>query len=698
MSRFSSKMPELQIDVPMSENVIEFAAPAALQWEVHPTNGQPSWDADIQAYADGDPSRGITGRELLAKQLAPAIRAHSHGRGKQFRGKITGGLTKLWRFLDAMEESGAGPVESVECINHGHGQLFKIYLLRTWKIGANRSRQEIGTVRYWLEQARLIAGVPMPGLLWPSIQNSRGTQHRDVDPRFLRPLYHYLKRYHLGFLAAAAEGSALLARGCDPRLIKNGDDRSAWSDPANYAYLAAGWVKAALADGDVTMHSFAGPRFNNPKNYSLIPCGPAYLSADKRTASDAIRWFVPTVEDTTAAFILIMLHTGWNAETVLNIDVSELKAWADHRLDSDQDPNSKTATVAIYGYKGRAHKEQIAFSLRRPLGHPYQIIKAMIERTAPLRAQLQNDLGALELLESPTKVQQREITELRWMARSPWLYFMMRKFGTGGRVGILRFTTNQVFREFCKEVYSSIENGHPLGEEISFEGDIDDLNLSDIRDGFASFIYDNSLFNVILLKQALSHGNVRTTRAYLRQRRQIAQRFEQFTTFQETLFDEIKRFRAVDPTILYIRLTLNEISDEQRHRLADRRMRTRMGMGCLEPSSPPATVAPRHAGGLCAVQRCTLCVHGVVFEDTLPHLAVRQAELRFIRGRVAAERFQNSSFQYEWLAILTIVENIFSARREEFEGAVLRHLKRLENKETYLFDQVSPALAFGEAV
>jgi len=690
-------MPELSVEAPAPGNVVEFGDPSALQWEVYPANGQPSWDADIRLYADGDAKRGITGRELLARQLAPAIRAHSHARGRQFRGKISGGLTKLWRFLDALEESGAGKVSSVEHVGHAHGQLFKTYLLRTWKIGANRSRQEIGTVRFWLEQARFIAKIPEPSLLWPSIQNSRGTQHRDVDPRLLRPLYHHLKRYHLGFLAAREEGRALLERGRDPRLINGGDDRAAWSDPANYASLAAGWVKAALEDGSVTMHSFAGPRFNNPKNYRLTPCGPAYLLAEKRTASDAIRWFVPTVEDTTAAFILIMLHTGWNAETVLNIDVSEMRAWADHRLDGDRDPNSKTATVAIYGYKDRAHKEQIAFSLRRPLGHPYQIIKAMIDRTQPLREKLQADLNTLANIEAPTKEQQRELVELRSMIRSPWLYFMMREFSTGGRVGILKFTTNQIFRDFCREVYSSIENKIPEEEREVFESSLRTLNLSDIRDGFASFIYDNSLFNIILLKQALGHGNVRTTRAYLRQRRQIAQRFGQFTTFQETLFDEIKRFRVVDPTILFIRLTLNEITDEQRRRLADRRMRTRMGMGCLDPSSPPSIVAPRHAGGLCAVQRCTLCVHGVVFEDTLPHLAIRQAELRFIRGKVAAERFQDSSFQFEWLAILTIVENVFSARREEFEAAVHNHIGLLENNDAYLFDQVSPALVFGEA-
>jgi len=85
----------------------------------------------------------------------------------------------------------------------------------------------------------------------------------------------------------------------------------------------------------------------------------------------------------------------------------------------------------------------------------------------------------------------------------------------------------------------------------------------------------------------------------------------------------------------------------QRRRLADHRMRTRVGMGCLDPAHPPSVLVPDHRGGLCPVQRCTLCRHGVLFEDSLPGLAVRMAELRFIRSRAAAERFTGLVFTPE---------------------------------------------------
>ncbi|MBB5713077.1 hypothetical protein [Sphingomonas xinjiangensis] len=220
---------------------------------------------------------------------------------------------------------------------------------------------------------------------------------------------------------------------------------------------------------------------------------------------------------------------------------------------------------------------------------------------------------------------------------------------------------------------------------------VERFNFTDIRDGFASFIYDNSMFNILLLKAALGHSKLRVTSAYLRQRRQIAQRFERFTHLQETVFDEIRNFQRVDPTILHVRMSGAAVTDAMVKRLRDARYRTRMGMGCVDPENPPRDLSPDHRGGFCVVQRCTLCVHGVVFEDSLPDLAVRVAELRFIRSHVAAERFEGSTFQAEWLASNLIVERLFYHRQAEFEQAAFSHGEKLARSEVYLFDQIPPS-------
>jgi len=217
------------------------------------------------------------------------------------------------------------------------------------------------------------------------------------------------------------------------------------------------------------------------------------------------------------------------------------------------------------------------------------------------------------------------------------------------------------------------------------------LTPGDLRDGFAAFLYDNSLYNTLLVKQALGHKALQTTRHYLRQRRQIAQRFKEFTHFQEQFFDEIRRFRDVDPTILFLRARFGEVTGEQRRRLLDQRARTRVGMGCLDPCHPPRDLVPDHRGGLCPVQRCTLCRHGVVFEDSLSGLATRMAELHFIRSRTSAERFTGSSFQTEWMATELIVSHLYSDWAKEFADAVELHLLKLQDGKAYLFDQVPPS-------
>jgi hypothetical protein len=377
----------------------------------------------------------------------------------------------------------------------------------------------------------------------------------------------------------------------------------------------------------------------------------------------------PSRESTCAAFLLVLLHTGWNVETLLELDVSSDAAWCQDRLASDAGD-----TVAIFANKGRTGREQIAFSLAKPEFHPYQVIRAQIQRTEPLREHLRQKVAALETEPQSPEVHDRVLCLKRQIA-SPWLYVHgRRKVDSDDRISGLRGNVVGIddwFRKFVQ----------PLGVRPK-------LALSDLRDGFALFLYDNSLYNAMLVKRALGHGNLSATKHYLRQRRMLAQRFADYADWSDGLFDEIQRFRAVDPTILYVRCRFGDVTDEQRKRLADHRMRTRMGMGCLDPEHPPDSVAPQHSGGMCTVQRCTLCHHGVLFADSFAPLAQRLAELQVIRRRTPLDRWDGSSFQAEWIAIEGTVERVFPARLEEFDRLVFSHRDRLLRGENYLFDQI----------
>lgn len=95
-----------------------------------------------------------------------------------------------------------------------------------------------------------------------------------------------------------------------------------------------------------------------------------------------------------------------------------------------------------------------------------------------------------------------------------------------------------------------------------------------------------------------------------------------------------------------------EITPQQEQRLLDHRHRTRLGMGCLDPTSPPRDVAPEHRpGSPCRVQRCTGCVHGVTFAESLAPLARARAELMHLQRELPFAAWAGSSFEVEMHSI-----------------------------------------------
>ena len=656
-----------------------------LKWEVRPHDGRPSFDCDLTEFAVGATKKGITPRTKLIRDLAPSIRADSVGKSKSSIVLVLVYLRQFWRFLDHVVAMGAPEVIDCQHVTNAHGQIYKTWLLQDSALDPSSARAPLNTARHLVSDARRRNGTKAWRLLWPTIEQKRSIQHKDVDPEILRPLYSVLKAQHATSGRVIREGSELLSRGIDPRQIGGGRDAAAWSNEANVAVVSAHYLKRAL-EGHKSDTSGFPIGFRIPTAYGSTP-------TRMRTPIETIRWFVPDFEDAVASYLLVLLHLGWNPETAFSIDVSSNAAWCDWRLGVEG--CDQTGTVAIYGHKGKVGKEQVAFSLSKPAGHPYRVIQSMIERTKLLRAALHDRRAGLGDVKECTVEQRREAEAIDRMIRSPWLFFSRTGKGIGGRVGCLMASPNLnvMMRSFCWKALKAALRMHRHEARDRRRRYLALLSLTpgDFRDAFAAFLYDNSLYNELLVKQALGHTSLRTTRHYLRQRRQIAQRFKEFTQFQEQFFAEIVRFRQVDPAILYLRARFGEVSDEQRSRLVNHRMRTRMGMGCLDPTHPPSDLAPDHRGGPCPVQRCTLCRHGVYFEESLPNLAVRIAELQFIRSRVPADRFAGSSFQSEWIATDFVVSRLYPARSEEFTATVKRHLAGLQSGKAYLFDQIPPS-------
>lgn len=107
-------------------------------------------------------------------------------------------------------------------------------------------------------------------------------------------------------------------------------------------------------------------------------------------------------------------------------------------------------------------------------------------------------------------------------------------------------------------------------------------------------------------------------------------------------------------------------------------------MGCLDPTNPPAAIAPEHPKGTtCRVQRCPGCRHGVVFQDSLETLAKCYAELIILKGQLAFAAWKGSSFEEEEQAL---DETLASFEAGAVKSAIDAWLERFRKGEAVLHD------------
>lgn len=620
-------------------------------------------------------------RPLLMRELGPALKVLTLGKSWQIEDTLKHSLRMLWQYLD--KDEGASGLRSVKQLPRSFGGAFRLWLMTESRVPAYAQARTLNTIRRLFTAARQLLGVDTQDLPWPSIPRPKQARQKDVEPRDLKALYASLKSWHWNFRTTLEEGRLLRATGVDPRSVGDGRDREAWSRRENQAVLSDIFI-TELTLGRVAGVRALDPWFEKPECVGLRLDAPDWPTKQPVTPFDRSRWSVPLFEDVAAAVSLVVLHTGWNIDTALNLDVSSEARWFDRRTSTAADG----ASVAIYAIKRRTGREQIATSLVRPYSHPFAVIDTMRTATEPLRQAVRHQLAVLEA--GGTRVApEPELSKLRAMLRSPWLYLSRNGVGAA-RVGWVSEAAQlaRTFQQFAEEA-SALAGRR--GADASEQASIKSLRLSDMRDGYAAFLNDGSLFNTFLVKRALGHTKLRTTMRYLDKRRDILRRYRDYARFQEILFDEIESEQRLDSTVLVMRTKVGAITDEQRARLRDHRQRTRMGMGCLDPLHPPVEIAPEHAGGLCSVQRCTLCRHGVVFPDSWPSLATRAAELEFIRGRTPQDRFVGSSFHAEWIAIESLMERMDSEVQTAFASKTGQHLDRLKAGSVYLFEQVVSA-------
>lgn len=594
-------------------------------WTQHPTR---PCQVDLRAFRDGESKRPhpggtwsgkFTGRPDLIREIAPVLREVVRYAVPNTSAQYVHYLRTWWRLLDDIEEKAGDVFVRVRSVI----DLTAIHKQSAYDVGMER--KVFSGFQSIVNAARRIKG--LPPLYW-RVPEGRDSKRRLPPQAHLDQIRHAIK--HAWFAALHRWNLAdELSAGREP--LNTEEARLA----ENYSRFKAGVASAEhprptshVLWGDLTFHAF------NRRGLSI---------------PDMLRGFYPDANDIRAAFHLCLASTGWNPAVLLDLRVG----------DDFLEPHPKDPTrYLMRGHKNRGNSEQVTEGLYKSQGSAGIVLERLIRQTEPLRAQLVLQLAELKNNEAelskdgrplPDKARLR-IAELERGTKSPWLYVTSAN-------DAINWLDSQNYRRsslkkhkagnYLDDIVAQLNATRPDNAHIS------SLNPSDFRDAFATYVYQLSGGMVLYVMKVLGHKSPQTTQLYLDNNVLNAKGEELYRTFSNSLWREIEFFGRADPTLIAKWTRDGSVSADERVRLHEYRglMRSRIGVGCKSPTTPPRRLAPDFevdGKKLCPVQRCTLCVeNAVILPGSMPGLCKRLAELRHIQSHMSTVSFIDSSFKEE---------------------------------------------------
>lgn len=639
---------------------------------INPENGAP-FEADFTAFAEGQTAEDLSAknasawtgdispRPVFLNELMPVIRTRYGTSPSATIKSLRHAMRNFWRYLD--HENEALRVLSLADLNEAHGVRFK-----RWIFDNNKSINEYKRSKTLLNAARIYHGHKQ--LYWAGVSHSKPKEKDTPDPEAIKKLHKALISEAKQIKGMFLEGKRLAAAGRDPRGERRRSGTAAWHLQENHAWIVRELtLERVIEKSDFLVHKAHGLyKANTKKQYFK---GPNYLAPgmDERGREGFVgklRWFHPSLQDTIIFLLVFQLYTGWNLSTICAIDISEEHNW------SSNHPIQKDLKV-LTSWKERSGSHQTAISEAEPEYHPYQLLKFMIERTKPIRETLKHQISLLdqEISKTAPGLQRKKLearkSKLEYQAKSPWLYHVVNKVG---QVSAIPHSYAGQINDVIRETL----NRHDLG---IYAEQLDGFTTSVFRDGWIGYAYENSGNQWTVAQIALGHSNPHTLHRYLNQRRWRKHGEKQVRKLQDAIMHEIRERRIIDGAALRILVEHGEITQEQRQRLEDYRMRTRLQTGCLDPRNPPNHIAPKHPDyKLCRAQRCTLCRHAIVFEDSLEGIAKRKAELTLIQEKTPLAVWEESSYPTE-LEATDFTLSLFNGK--DVQDAIEEQMKEVKS-------------------
>lgn len=620
---------------PTRARLIDLAGPAPeLQWDepspnatllIETKHATKPGTIDFSEFAVGGglPGKGkrvsstFRGRPQLIRALAPEIEARF-----QFATILTlkatlAALRSFWRFLDTVD--GIAPVELLSELQDLHGTLW---------LRAGCDPVQYALVKSLVAEARVLAG--MPAIFWPPMPERLSKVIALPDTQHVRSIYHELKFRVRALFTRWTEADRLAAEGTN-RIGQIGTHRKSHLDqPDIHASFRAALRLVANpvahpAELRRVMGFEAGRQF--PANWGAL-----------RSTGELYATLYPRRVDVQHCFFLLLCKTGWNPQVALDIDVMSPDWEMPHPVNPDR--------RVVSSSKSRGSTVQQAISGLRSDVDVYPMLVRLIERTAPLRKSLQDELALLlqRRSQEDSIACRQQVAELQRMIRSPWLAFDQGTLGSIVCLDMNGFNSTPKGR-YLRELIQAVNERESVRLGQAPQPIPETLQPTDLRDAFIANGIVASGFNWLVGRILAGHSSGESIRAYIRRRQYRSHSEGQVKKLQNALWHDIENYQIVDAVALNAMVSRGAITDEQRRRWLEGRNLTRMGMGCMDPCHPPTSVDPEHVDGeVCRIQRCILCAHGVVFAGSLDGLTRRLAELEHLRSIMPIAVWLQSSF------------------------------------------------------
>jgi hypothetical protein len=610
--------------------------------ELRPGRGKRSWGG------------GFSGRPELADLLWPALKELARGWGQSSVINAVAALRKFWRFLDQYEAVFPGKI-SREVLGGALGQL--------WLFPPQGVSAEPPDFATFSQVAQILSGaLGRSEMHWPSAARPSSGEFKDApNEEQARAAFHFLAERAKAIFRRWKRADQLASVGRNlldvPRGQKGKDGRVLPFNPSE-ADLHATYRAAIERTGDaIPMAS----EINRLLGIKLKNGVPRWWHRTGCSFEDIQYGLYPSCADLFCLSQLFMARTGWNPSTVYALDISNGN-WARQHGDPKND------IWVIESWKERSKGWQTTICRGRVLTAPYQIVRALLDRTRALREFLRRNPDRL-ITSANARIPPEAVAEFAegvlWLAPSTYR-FTGRVVGISPRLPVKESsdwfraqveTHNaevQIKNMGIDAANAEISKANMIAAQEEERG-IDHRKVpitplrrkteipitfvpSDWRDVFATHVFQESRYSMIIVQWALGHKHLTSTRHYLRSRLWREYSEKRLLHAQEVIFDELGKGRC-DPTILHARIELRlDPTREQLDRLAKFRLsQSSSGYLCPVPFAPPKEIDPgnpQDGRTLCrSGARCPGCPAGYAFNAE--RMVLRMVELELIRRSVS---------------------------------------------------------------